>query len=649
MAATFREDISITFLPNTTGRVAWQDYNLDSQPDFLFNGWIRDNYSLETAISQLYQHTGAGFIADTSVQLPKVSGLTQWFDYNNDSKPDFFLSGWADSAGYPDVIEPFIEVNKLYQNTGNTFVEDTSVALTMPGFRHGGVQWLDFNHDEKMDYVLTGYDGYVTSRKLYKNTGNSFTEYGTLPNGNYTYLDWVDYNQDSKIDFLSVTSMGDYNSPTTNISLYEDTGTGWQPKTSVTVTSPVYSGVLKWLDYNNDSQPDFFLRNSENYATSHRFYKNTGNTFIEDGDLTLYSNSYFPNDIVSWADYDNDGQLDFLVTGVQDYQKVSQLYEKTENGFVANNSVVLPGVAAGLSKFVDYNHDSKPDLLLSGWGNNDSVIVEVHRNTGNGFIRETSLEMPAGIDMTVAELIDYNDDHRPDLVMTGGDRTTKLYRNTGENFTPESSVKLRLDAQLDWQDINGDDKLDLLVTDSNSTNTISRIYMNTGEIDNDTNPPPDPITGENVMRFWDKKTNAHFFTANQTEIRDRLNNPERYDYEGNEFDTPVANTAGALPVYRYQNQTTQTYFYSFQEPDLISGNYPVLVSDGIAFHAFPESAQTDETVAIHRFYNREAARTTGTPVHFFTGTEENKQVVINYFPSFQYEGAGWFAYPNEYV
>ncbi|MGL6281184.1 MAG: hypothetical protein ACRC2J_02120, partial [Microcoleaceae cyanobacterium] len=59
--------------------------------------------------------------------------------------------------------------------------------------------------------------------------------------------------------------------------------------------------------------------------------------------------------------------------------------------------------------------------------------------------------------------------------------------------------------------------------------------------------------------------------------------------------------------------------------------------------------QTDETVAIHRFYNQEAASTTGTPVHFFTGTEENKQAVINYFPGFQYEGAGWYAYSNEYI
>lgn len=649
MAATFKEDISIT-LPNTWGRVAWQDYNNDSQPDFLFNGWIGNSSSFETAINQIYQNTGSGFIADTSVQLPKVlGGSSKWLDYNNDSKPDLFLAGWADSAGYPDVIEPFIEVNKLYQNTGNTFVEDTSVVLTMPGFRHGGVQWLDFNNDSKPDYLLTGYDASVTSRKLYKNTGSSFTEYGTLPSDNYSYLEWVDYNEDSKIDFLAVTNTSNYNSSQTNISLYEDTGKGWQPKTSLTVTSPVYFGVLKWLDYNNDSQPDFFVINQEGTATTHKFYKNIGNTFIEDGDLTLSSNSYFPNNIVSWADYDNNGQFDFLVTGVEDYLKVSKLYQKTENGFVANNSVVLPGVALGLSEFVDYNNDSQPDLLLSGWGNEDNVLVALYKNTGNGFIQDTSLQLPTGDDLRVSELIDYNDDNRPDLVISSGDRTTKLYRNTGENFTPESSVKLRLDAALNWQDINGDDKLDLLVTDSNISNTINRIYMNTGEIDNDTNPPPDPIIGENVMRFWDKQTNAHFFTANQTEIRDRLNNPERYDYEGNEFDTPVANTTGALPVYRYQNQTTQTYFYSFQEPDLITGDYPVLVSDGIAFHAFPESAQTDETVAIHRFYNQEAAKATGTPVHFFTGTEENKQAVINYFPSFQYEGAGWYAYPNEYI
>ena len=66
--------------------------------------------------------------------------------------------------------------------------------------------------------------------------------------------------------------------------------------------------------------------------------------------------------------------------------------------------------------------------------------------------------------------------------------------------------------------------------------------------------------------------------------------------------------------------------------------------DGIAFYAFPpnNSIPTD-TIPIYRFYNEATSAATGTPVHFFTGSEENKNNVIDNFVDFIYEGPAWYA------
>ncbi|MGL5510523.1 MAG: hypothetical protein ACRDB1_12960 [Microcoleaceae cyanobacterium] len=178
------------------------------------------------------------------------------------------------------------------------------------------------------------------------------------------------------------------------------------------------------------------------------------------------------------------------------------------------------------------------------------------------------------------------------------------------------------------------------MADNNHTsdqNTVSRI-----------NSQVDGLTNE-VMRFWDNQTQSHFFTTKTLEIREKLNNPSRYVNEGNEFDVPDIGTPGALPVYRYQNQNSQTYFYTFQPPSVITNEYPVFNDDGIAFYAFP-SNQTipEDAVPIFRFYNEGASNTSGTPIHFFTGSESNKQDVIDNYRTFKYEGSGWFAYPYDY-
>ncbi|MDY6805231.1 MAG: hypothetical protein SXA11_15690 [Cyanobacteriota bacterium] len=150
---------------------------------------------------------------------------------------------------------------------------------------------------------------------------------------------------------------------------------------------------------------------------------------------------------------------------------------------------------------------------------------------------------------------------------------------------------------------------------------------------------------EEVHRFWDEQTESHFFTADEEEFEESFENSARYEYEGVEFEAPLSSVSGAKPVYRFENQITKTYFYTLQSPEAITNNFPDLQRDGIAFYAFPPNEDTPSgTVPVHRFFNGTTSAQTGTPVHFYTGTEENKDNVIENLPTYVYEGPGWYAY-----
>jgi hypothetical protein len=163
--------------------------------------------------SKLYKNTGNGFTEDTTVSLPGVSyGSVTWADYNGDGKQDFLLTGSTGFGGW---------IVKLYKNTGNGFTEDITVSL--PSVSFGSVDWADYNSDGKQDLLLTGSTGSGLISKLYKNTGNGFTEDTTvsLPGVDDGSVTWADYNGDGKQDLL-LTGV-------TYISkLYKNTGNGFE-------------------------------------------------------------------------------------------------------------------------------------------------------------------------------------------------------------------------------------------------------------------------------------------------------------------------------------------------------------------------------------------------------------------------------------
>lgn len=82
---------------------------------------------------------------------------------------------------------------------------------------------------------------------------------------------------------------------------------------------------------------------------------------------------------MAWGDYDNDGQLDFIITGQDSIGNwIAQLWRNSGSGFT---NVAIPGLL-GLpdrdAAWGDYDNDGRLDFLLD---------EQLWRNTGDGFTK----------------------------------------------------------------------------------------------------------------------------------------------------------------------------------------------------------------------------------------------------------------------
>jgi hypothetical protein len=82
---------------------------------------------------------------------------------------------------------------------------------------------------------------------------------------------------------------------------------------------------------------------------------------------------------VAWGDYDNDGDLDLVMTGYKDSVRFTKVYRNDSGTFVDSGAAIL-GVA-GRAVWGDYDNDGDLDLLLTGY-TGSSYVSKVLRNEG---------------------------------------------------------------------------------------------------------------------------------------------------------------------------------------------------------------------------------------------------------------------------
>jgi len=112
---------------------------------------------------------------------------------------------------------------------------------------------------------------------------------------------------------------------------------------------------------------------------------------------------------VAWGDYDNDGDLDLLLTGLP-YS--SKIYRNDGSDTFTNTGISLTGVSRSFSSWGDYDNDGDLDILLTGAiDNSDTKVSKIYRNDGsNTFVELTSVSL-TGIWYGSAAWGDYDNDN----------------------------------------------------------------------------------------------------------------------------------------------------------------------------------------------------------------------------------------------
>jgi len=318
------------------------------------NDGYDDIYITAVGSNHLFRNLGNGKFADVTAKAgvsdPGFSTSAIWFDYDNDGKLDLFVSHYVQWSEAADQYCSLDNKNKsyctpqlykgesatLFHNLGGGRFEDVTrhAGLYDPSSKSLGIAMLDYDNDGWMDLFVANdtqpdklyhnnHDGTFTDQAVI--AGVAYGESGTTRAG--MGVDAADFDHTGHQGLI----IGNFTNE--GLALYRNDGSGLFTDESAAagVSEPsmrsLTFGAL-FFDYDLDGWLDIFAANGHvaddisvlqptlHYEEAPFMFRNKGNGKFEDVTSRLGTALRKPVVArgVAYADFDNDGDLDLLMT-----------------------------------------------------------------------------------------------------------------------------------------------------------------------------------------------------------------------------------------------------------------------------------------------------------------------------------------------
>ena len=374
--------------------------------------------------------------------------------------------------------------------------EDINASL--PAFAFSVCAFGDADGDGDLDLYLSGMDeAYSISGGLFIYDAGTYTISATanIPAIYMGSADWGDIDGDGDMDIVIMGVGASYADIT---EVYQNNGDGTFSSLDAGI-APAEQGEVTFADFNGDTYPDVTLTGiiaEEPYRITSLYSNDGAGVFTKETSIVLPGMNLGR---IKWADYDNDSDLDFVLTGYDDATGGSQTYYSeihTNNGdgSFSVSDITLHQGWLGDTEWGDYNADGYIDLVLSGAGGDGSErYTLLYKNNGNGTFTEIDPAFP-GVSHSGLEWGDFDSDGDLDLFIVGetttpgeGNSVSKIFNNNGNDVFTESSEDVfnySFYGDADSGDFNGDGKKDLVISGyfNTSYESNSAVYKNTNTV-----------------------------------------------------------------------------------------------------------------------------------------------------------------------
>ncbi|WP_340094377.1 S8 family serine peptidase [Nostoc punctiforme] len=450
----------------------------------------------------------------------------------------------------------------------------TDINANLEGVYFSSAAGGDYDNDGDIDILLTGINGQNSIAKVYQNNNGNFTDINAALQGVFSSsVDWGDYDRDGDLDIL-LTGLDDnfnliskvYRNDNGN---YTDINANLQGLSDSSAT---------WLDYDNDGDLDILLTGSAFAGGITKIYRNDSGSFT---DILANLQGVFDGSVDA-GDYDKDGDIDILITGSSGSSPsgISKIYRNDNGNFIDINAA-LTGVSSSDAAWGDYDQDGDLDILLTGKFNGASPISKIYRNDNGNFIDINAALQ--GVSDGSVNWADYDNDGDLDILLSGANLSgfsSKIYRNDGGIFT-DISANLQgvYFSSVTWGDYDNDSDLDILLSGNPSgfSSGITKVYRNNSLTFNTVPTTPTglitSVNGNSVTLSWNAATDSETPQASLTYNLRVGTTPG-----GSDIMSPMANSNGTRKVvqmgnvnqntsWKLKNLKPGTYYWSTQAID----------------------------------------------------------------------------------